>query len=149
MKILLLALLSVLAASGCNDDMPTQPPAPLDVSGAWQGTLIPDSNIRYVCAGAPVAVTAAFTQSGLEVAGTFAGGCLDGATFQGRVQDRRLLGRTQLTGGLNCPDAGATGGPASDAQLSLRITVIQNPISGTCAGPFGSARGTLTVELTR
>jgi hypothetical protein len=143
--------IAILALTGCGDDpMPTQPPMPLDVSGTWHGSAS-TSNVRSGCGNPePVAVTATFTQNGVQVTGTFSGGCLDGATFEGQVQgDQRLLGQTTFVGHFECPGAGATGGPGSATRLALNVAIVQNPITGTCTGPFGTAHGTLTVELSR
>lgn len=144
--------IAVLALSGCGDDpLPTEPPMPLDLSGTWQGTAS-TRNLRSPCGNPePVAVTATFTQTGTQVAGTFGGGCLNGATFEGQVRGQSVGGVTHFAGSFSCfgPNAGATGGPGSANSLRLDVTVYQNPFGATCPGLFGNARGTLTVELSR
>jgi hypothetical protein len=144
--------ITVLALAGCGDDpLPTQPPMPLDVSGPWQGTAT-TRNLRSHCGNPePVMVSATFTQAGTQVTGTFVGGCLNGATFEGQARDQRLAGVTHFAGSFSCfgTGAGATAGPGSASRLSLDVTVFQNPLSGTCPGLFGNARGTLSMELSR
>jgi len=141
---------AILTACG-DHSMPTEPPAPFEIAGRWQGTASSEGLATGCAASEPVAVTATFTQTGEEVHGTLSGGCLAGATFEGRFRDRSLLGVTHLAGNFDCDDTANTSGSGLAGQLTLRISVGAPVPSLGCRWEFGRVEqhGTVTLELTR
>jgi hypothetical protein len=139
-------LVSCAALCGCGDgDTVTGPPPPMDVSGAWHGGLT-SSQLAPPCATPePTPVTVTFTQTGTQVTGTFHGACLDGATFEGRATDQRLIGGTTVAGRF-CPESATTSGRGSTSRLQLEIDVhVATQFTG-CTGPL-RALGTLRLDL--
>jgi len=141
-------LVSSAALAGCGDhDVVTQPSPPLDVAGTWHGGVT-SSQVSTPCATPePASVTATFIDTDGHVTGTFTGACLDGATFEGRVQNQRLLGDTTLHGHY-CAIPAATDGRGSTNQLALDVRVHQRTEFFPCSEGI-PATGLLRLDLSR
>ena len=123
------ALILCLAwAAGCGGG-PTSPTA-VNVAGNWTGTW------KFVTSGVTVTdnVTAAFTQSGASVNGTWTAesgptGSMSfqvGSTFTGSF----TISQTTL-GGATCTATATLSGQATSS--SLEVTVVSIPASSTCS----------------
>ena len=120
-------LATAAALCGCGDrDSVTQPPPPLEVSGTWHGGVTSEHLERACATAEPADVTATFTQAAQHVTGTFTGACLAGATFEGRVEQQRLLGATRFGETFArrfCALSSSTAGPGSSSHLALDVEI--------------------------
>jgi hypothetical protein len=92
-------------------------------------------------------VTADLHRTDAHVTGTFTGACLDGATFEGRVENQRLLGNTTLHGHY-CAIPAATDGRGSTNQLALDVRVHDRTVFFPCSEGI-TATGLLRLDLSR
>lgn len=141
--------LSLATLSACHDgDTVTAPPPPLDVSGTWRGGVT-SAQLQTPCAAPePANVTVTFTDRNGHVTGTFAGACLEGATFDGRVQNQRLIGDTTLHGHY-CAIPAGTDGQGSSSHLALAVRVHYATEFFGCGNGTLGATGTLHLDLAR
>jgi len=148
-------LISTAGLCGCGDhDTITEPPPPLDVSGTWHGGVTSDHLERPCASPEPGAVTVTFAQTDQQVTGTLTGACLDGATFEGRVDNQQLRGATRFGETFArgfCAISSPTGGPGSRSRLSLDVDIQFLPPQPEIFGcsPPADTSGSLRLELER
>ena len=143
-----LSLAALAAAPACHDTMTTEPPPPLDVSGTWHGGVTSEQLLTPCATPEPANVSVTLTDGGGHVTGTFTGACLDGATFDGRVQNQQLIGETTLHGHY-CPGPADTAGRGSATHLELAVHVRYATEFFGCGNGVLGGTGTLRLDLSR